>query len=369
MAFIDKKQKDWVQSYHIWKGYVRVQGSDILTLTLTFQTLTLDPWKVSVPLQITTCIWWWEREEVQARWMYPYVPVLGKTFSAKDFQIYQPTVQEACGPTPFSAQVAVELHLRLHKTSQTPCHGSILFRYCWSPNCRPALQSNSILADIGRRHTLNDLDTWDSDLSTICFPSPLSPRLQLSFNISHLQLWDFHFCSFKDLVHRVGELCSLRTINCWIVKWSSPVPETYVILVCPPCLAKVIMYPCTEDAAGALFLIGRQRKIPQNEAVLPFGLVRNQQLVASQLICNLAGVLSGTFSVTFVVENVGDMYSERSQTLWRLCQKHSYILESRYRLQMQWAICQPPFDTNYQLAEVWSVPWYHHNWLGCPSDW
>ncbi len=138
-----------------------------------------------------------------------------------------------------------------------------------------------------------------------------SARPEFSSHISHLELCKLQFRCFEDIYHLVGELPSLRTLECWEVKWSSVVPDNYVIPVCPPSLDRVIMYRCTENAVGVLFLLGRRRKIPRNEAVLHFCLDRNQRLVTSQLIRNVAGVISGTaFDMKCTIEKVDDVYRE-----------------------------------------------------------
>ncbi|PSS38088.1 hypothetical protein PHLCEN_2v68 [Hermanssonia centrifuga] len=140
-----------------------------------------------------------------------------------------------------------------------------------------------------------------------------SARPEFSSHISDINLYNLQFRSFADLAHLVGELRSLQTLQCRRVGWSSPVPENYIIPVCPPSLNRVKMYECTENAAGVLFLIGRQRRMPQNEALPVFRLDRNQQLLATRLIQNLVHVPSdGSAQAVFecTIEKVDGVYRE-----------------------------------------------------------
>ncbi len=134
-------------------------------------------------------------------------------------------------------------------------------------------------------------------------------HLEFSSYISHLKLYKLQFRRFEDLAHLVGELRSLQRLECWRVKWSSPVPEIYVIPVCPPSLARVKMRTCTEGAAGVLFLMGRRRQ--RNEAIIPFRLDRNQQSLATPSVRSWARALSaGDKWSEYTIEKVNDVYRE-----------------------------------------------------------
>ncbi len=135
-----------------------------------------------------------------------------------------------------------------------------------------------------------------------------SARPEFSSHISRLKLFQLQFRRFEDLAHLVGELRSLRTLKCSDVKWSIPVPENYVIPVCPPSLDSVQMCGCTDDSVGVLFLVGRRRRMLRNEAILPFRLDRNQQLLVTPLIYNLARAVGNHGILQYTIEKVDAVY-------------------------------------------------------------
>ncbi len=144
-------------------------------------------------------------------------------------------------------------------------------------------------------------------------------RPEFSSHISHLNLYDLRFRCFEDLAHLVGELRSLQALDCADVTWSSPVPNNYIIPVCPPSLDKVIMHRCTESTAGVLFWMGKRRRMLWDEPVLLFRLDRNENLLATQLIQNLASVMGegGLTGFDFTLEKIDSVYRECTQMRWR----------------------------------------------------
>ncbi len=146
-------------------------------------------------------------------------------------------------------------------------------------------------------------------LRSIHFMLP-SARPEFSSHISHLTLYRLRFRCFEDLAHLVGELRALRRLKCTFVRWSSPMPENYVIPVCPPSLDSVAIYGCTDDAIGVLFLMGRRRRMLRDEAILPFCLDRHQPLRAAPFIYNSVRALCGITIFRYAIEKVGGVYRE-----------------------------------------------------------
>ncbi len=146
-----------------------------------------------------------------------------------------------------------------------------------------------------------------------------SARPEFSSHISYLDLYYLRFRCFEDMARLVGELRSLHPLHCFQVEWSSPVPENYVIPVCPPSLNSVKMIECTDNAVGFLLLLGRRRRMLQNEAILPFRLGPNQQALATPLIYHLMHALINDGHFQYTIKNVDGVHCEQTQILWRLC--------------------------------------------------